>query len=91
MCVSVDSVLGCVVAEHVCGIVVRALVPDFADIKAAVACVACYADSGARVNVVADSEDALGGCVLFEIGVWLCAVCEIGVDDCNLAADEGVA
>ena len=59
MCVSVDLVLVCVVAEYVCRIFISVLFPDFADVEVAVVCVACYADSGARIDVVPYLKDTL--------------------------------
>lgn len=59
MRVSVDLVLVCVIAEYVCSIFISVLFPDFADVEVAVVCVACYADSGARIDVVGNLKDTL--------------------------------
>lgn len=59
MGVSVDSVAAVVVAEHVRRVLVSVLVEDLADVKAAAAGRACYADPRIRVDVVVDLEDTL--------------------------------
>ena len=59
MSVSVDPVLACIAAEYVSGIFIIVFIPDFANIKVAVICVACYADSGFLVDIVGYHKDTL--------------------------------
>ena len=89
--VSVDPVSACVVAENILRVVISCLVFNSGNIEGSVRSGAGDADSGVRVDFLADCEDALGGGVLAEECVAGCAVRELVVDDGDLTLDFGVA